>query len=84
MEINLDITERKAADEEIKRYASQLELSNRELQDFAFVASHDLQEPLRKIQAFGDQLKIGYSEASAKKGSTTSDACRTRRSACRS
>ena len=62
MEINLDITERKQAEEEIKRYASQLELSNRELQDFAFVASHDLQEPLRKIQAFGDQLKTGYGE----------------------
>ncbi len=31
--------------------------SNRELQDFAFVASHDLQEPLRKIQAFGDRLR---------------------------
>ena len=62
MEINLDITERKQAEEEIKKYASQLELSNRELQDFAFVASHDLQEPLRKIQAFGDQLKTGYGE----------------------
>ena len=62
LEINLDITDRKHAEEEIQRYASQLELSNRELQDFAFVASHDLQEPLRKIQAFGDQLKTEYGE----------------------
>ncbi|MGD0229945.1 MAG: PAS domain S-box protein, partial [Syntrophorhabdales bacterium] len=57
-----DIEEIKRTEEEVWRYASQLELSNRELQDFAFVASHDLQEPLRKIQAFGDQLKIGYGE----------------------
>ena len=36
---------------------TQLRASNRELQDFASVASHDLQEPLRKIQAFGDRLE---------------------------
>lgn len=34
--------------------------SNRELQEFAFVASHDLQEPLRKIRAFGDRLMDRY------------------------
>jgi two-component system, LuxR family, sensor kinase FixL len=52
-----DIRERKRADEELRQTLKRLEQSNRELEDFAYVASHDLQEPLRKIQAFGDLLK---------------------------
>ena len=52
-----DITERKQAEEKLARFAQRLERSNRELEDFAYVASHDLQEPLRKIQAFGGRLK---------------------------
>ncbi|MES2573215.1 MAG: PAS domain-containing protein, partial [Verrucomicrobiota bacterium] len=56
--VSADITERKAAEEQLKRFASQLERSNAELQNFASVASHDLQEPLRKIQAFGDRLRV--------------------------
>ena len=55
-----DITERKAGEDSLKKYASELERSNRELQDFAYVASHDLQEPLRKIQAFGSRLESRY------------------------
>jgi two-component system sensor kinase FixL len=59
-----DITEIKRAEEALRQneeklrlFATQLERSNRELQDFAYVASHDLQEPLRKITVFGERLK---------------------------
>ncbi|MBB6611850.1 PAS domain S-box protein [Pontibacter sp. Tf4] len=52
-----DISQQKVHEERLRRYAAELERSNRELQDFAYVSSHDLQEPLRKIQAFGDRLK---------------------------
>jgi PAS domain S-box-containing protein len=53
----IDISELKRAEEALRRYASELERSNRDLQDFAFIASHDLQEPLRKIRAFGELLE---------------------------
>ena len=55
--VSTDISERKAAEEKLRVFAAQLERSNKELQDFASVASHDLQEPLRKIQAFADRLR---------------------------
>ncbi len=52
-----DITERKQVEKQLRNYTYKLEKSNRELQEFAYVASHDLQEPLRKVQAFGDRLE---------------------------
>jgi PAS domain S-box-containing protein len=62
--INTDITDLKkgetalrASEEKLRQFTVQLERSNRELQDFAYVASHDLQEPLRKITVFGERLK---------------------------
>ena len=56
----LDITERKRAQMTLLEQADKLARSNAELEQFAYVASHDLQEPLRKIQAFGDRLKTKY------------------------
>jgi PAS domain S-box-containing protein len=72
-----DISERKRAEQERESLIGLLEesnatldhlnerltQSNRELQDFAYVASHDLQEPLRKVQAFGERLKVKYEDA---------------------
>ena len=58
--IMVDISELKRVELVLKSYALQLERSNRELQDFAYIASHDLQEPLRKIQAFGERLEVKH------------------------
>ena len=55
--IRYEITRRKLAEEQLKVMVERLEVSNRELQDFASIAAHDLQEPLRKILTFGDRLK---------------------------
>ena len=48
--------------QELTLYSDELSRSNRELEEFAFVASHDLQEPLRKIQAFSDRLESMFKD----------------------
>jgi PAS domain S-box-containing protein len=58
-----DITISKQAEVNLQVYAARLEQSNRDLQEFAYIASHDLQEPLRKVLAFGDRLANKYSSS---------------------
>ena len=57
-----DITDLERHSLEVERYTRKLEASNSELQDFAYVASHDLQEPLRKIETFGQRLIAKYAD----------------------
>ena len=59
-QIEMEIDERHQVEEALQIYMSELKRSNLELQEFAYIASHDLQEPLRKIQAFGDRLTHRY------------------------
>lgn len=56
-ELALHEAERDQAEAELNEYARNLEHTNQELRDFTNIASHDLQEPLRKIQTFGELLQ---------------------------
>lgn len=60
--------ERERVRAELAAFSERLEWSNHELQDFASVASHDLQEPLRKVMAFGDRLKSKYGDELGEQG----------------
>ncbi|WP_158272014.1 PAS domain S-box protein [Marinicauda salina] len=55
-----DVTDLNQAHRALERHAAELERTNRELGRFATVASHDLQEPLRKISAFASLLRRRY------------------------
>jgi signal transduction histidine kinase len=67
--LEMEVTERKASEERVKELNRQLleniallESANRDLDRFAFMASHDLQEPLRKIRTFSDLLFVKYQQ----------------------
>lgn len=60
--LQAEIVERKQAEKEIKRYAADLKISNDELQQFAYVASHDLQEPLRMISSYLQLIEYRYKD----------------------
>lgn len=60
--LRAEIVKRHAVEKKLSENSENLSRSNRELEDFAYVASHDLQEPLRKIQAFSNLLKSEYAK----------------------
>lgn len=69
-----DVTSQKQEEEKLERLVrertAQLEASNQDLVQFAHVASHDLKEPLRKIQTFLDRLQIELGDSLSEKGKT--------------
>ncbi len=64
----MDITERKKAEEKLKKQNVELEKNNKELESFTYISSHDLQEPLRKIQLFADRILDSEYERLSDKG----------------
>ncbi len=66
--LSSEVNERIRAEALVNAVATELRRSNEELEKFAYVASHDLQEPLRKIQAFGDRLFRKYENALDEQG----------------
>src|SRR5690606_16155201 len=63
-----DISDSKASEIELERKISELDRSNQDLEQFAYTVSHDLQEPLRKIDAFGDLIQLNYASILPEEG----------------
>jgi len=55
--IDRDITARKKAEEEVKRYLAEVEVANEEVKQFAYIVSHDLRAPLVNLKGFSAELK---------------------------
>ncbi len=65
--VTRDLTERKIAEDTVRQHAHELEIKNKQLEQFAYIASHDLQEPLRKIQTFVQVLEMKLNDPQARK-----------------
>jgi PAS domain S-box-containing protein len=60
--ITRDITRLRNFERDRDRSIRELNRSNKELEEFAYIASHDLQEPIRKISTFGERLKVKFTD----------------------
>lgn len=58
-----DITKFREIEDELREFTGRLKKSNRDLEEFASIASHDMQEPLRKIMAFGERLQTKHGKS---------------------
>jgi PAS domain S-box-containing protein len=62
LKVSQDITDKKQLEKELTKEKESLISSNKELEQFAYIASHDLQEPLRIISSFAQLLELKYSQ----------------------
>jgi light-regulated signal transduction histidine kinase (bacteriophytochrome) len=66
--VRIDVTESKDHEERIATYVAEIERSNAELEQFAYIASHDLREPLRMVSSYLSLIGMRYGEALAGSG----------------